>query len=52
MPSYVLTGERGGGGTGDVSPEGDGALKVKRSLRGSSVGGHHGGEFFFLYLFF
>ena len=42
MPCYALTGERGGGGTGDVSPEGDPTLHAKRSLRGASVGGQHG----------
>eukprot|EP00903_Cladosiphon_okamuranus_P019134 g17602.t1 len=42
MPSYAISGERGGVGTGDVSPEVDGTLQVKRSLRASSVGGQHG----------
>ncbi|CAM9565631.1 unnamed protein product, partial [Scytosiphon promiscuus] len=38
-PSYRLSGERGG--TGDVSPEVDGAIEPKRSLRGSALSSGH-----------
>ncbi|CAN0331125.1 unnamed protein product, partial [Ectocarpus sp. 12 AP-2014] len=43
--------DRGGGGTGNVSPEGvDSAYQKKRSLRGSAaVSGHQHGEFFFFF---